>query len=433
MLRTNPSVPDAKRRVMKQGWLLKKAGSGIFSPWRIKFIELENTSRGSCLLVFNSREQLHPKHEILLENVKIDRVGTSWTLLKRGCIPFTLICSNRKYYLAALSKVEMEEWMFHLNSVQYERKLGSREIGPKLRDLEEDARSVYSVYTQGEDSISLPHSASISRKESKNEFDDESTVGSCMETLSFCSEPVLTEQELNIMVNSERSGSPTKPLARKSLIESNTTQNWHEQYLQILEKPAITEEACFVKDLQLVELIGNFVELASFHAKNIIDEYHVINNPEKLNLKLYQIGPDLSVSKDGIVFRFACDYDNATQQEIDYCMAKTSAELRSVNAVLEALNDRSLESTPSNTYTLLMAIIDYKGFRIIAHADIPDKKNVSNLHNLNPKRIQINERALESTKMVGNSLNLKSHSVQVNDDRRVRVYLSATVEVKFTQ
>ena len=110
-------------------------------------------------------------------------------------------------------------------------------------------------------------------------------------------------------------------------------------------------------------------------------------------------------------------------------MAKTSAELRSVNAVLETLHDRGVDGSNRNLFTLLMAIVDYKGFRIVAHADIPDKKNVTSLHDLNPKRILINEQALEATQLVGKSLNLKSHTVQVNDDRRVRVYLSATVEV----
>ena len=76
-----------------------------------------------------------------------------------------------------------------------------------------------------------------------------------------------------------------------------------------------------------------------------------------------------------------------------------------------------------------MSIVDYKGFRIIAHAELPQKQKVTNLHDLNPKRILINEQAMESTKIVGETLNLKSHTVQVNDDRRVRVYLAATVQI----
>ena len=240
---------DQKKRVMKQGWLLKKAGSGMFSPWRTKFIELISTSRGSCLRVFDSREQLHPKHEIMLDNVSIDRMGSTWRLLKKSAVPFTLICSNRKYYFAALSKNEMEEWMFHFNSAKYERKLSTHEIRPHSRQVDEDTRSVYSVYTQGEDNDSISNFTSISRKQSKSEFDDESTVGSHMETLSFYSEPVLTEHELHMMVNSDKNNSPSKPVARKSIIESNVINNWHEQYLEILETPAITEEACFVKGL----------------------------------------------------------------------------------------------------------------------------------------------------------------------------------------
>ena len=59
-----------------------------------------------------------------------------------------------------------------------------------------------------------------------------------------------------------------------------------------------------------MELVGNFVELASHHAKNIIDEYHVLHNSEKMHIKMYNLRPDLSVVKDGIVLRFACDYES---------------------------------------------------------------------------------------------------------------------------
>jgi hypothetical protein len=51
------------------------------------------------------------------------------------------------------------------------------------------------------------------------------------------------------------------------------------------------------------------------------------------------------------------------------------------------------------------------------------------IHELNPKRLKINEKSIERTKFISDRLNLKSHTVQVNNDRRVRIYLSATVEV----
>jgi hypothetical protein len=51
------------------------------------------------------------------------------------------------------------------------------------------------------------------------------------------------------------------------------------------------------------------------------------------------------------------------------------------------------------------------------------------VHDLNPKCLHINEEICDMTSYIGKSLNLQLHTVQVNQDRRVRVNLAATVEV----
>jgi hypothetical protein len=51
------------------------------------------------------------------------------------------------------------------------------------------------------------------------------------------------------------------------------------------------------------------------------------------------------------------------------------------------------------------------------------------LHDLNPRRLLIDEEAVNATLSISKALNLKSHTVQVHDDRRVRVCLAATVEI----
>jgi hypothetical protein len=58
-----------------------------------------------------------------------------------------------------------------------------------------------------------------------------------------------------------------------------------------------------------MELVGNFQELASYHAKNIIDEYHVLDNGDRAMMKSYLFDSDRSIRRNGIVLRFACDYD----------------------------------------------------------------------------------------------------------------------------
>ena len=76
-----------------------------------------------------------------------------------------------------------------------------------------------------------------------------------------------------------------------------------------------------------------------------------------------------------------------------------------------------------------MALIDYKGFRMVVHADLTISTQIVPVHDLNPKRIRINDEICNETQSIGHTLNLTSHTVQVHDDRRVRVPLAATVEV----
>ena len=76
-----------------------------------------------------------------------------------------------------------------------------------------------------------------------------------------------------------------------------------------------------------------------------------------------------------------------------------------------------------------MALVDYKGFRIVAHADLGPSTHIIPIHDLNPKRLQIDESTCNVAQPIGNALNLLSHTVQVNDDRRVRIPFAATVEV----
>lgn len=177
-----------------------------------------------------------------------------------------------------------------------------------------------------------------------------------------------------------------------------------------------------------MELVGSFQERASLHAKNIIDEYHItgaINGPSAT----YQSNKDDSINKEGMVFRFACNYSTASAEDIQEALTKTSAELRAINATIKAVS--SLPNDLKPFFTIMMALIDYKGFRMIVHADLSKTTHMKSIHDLNPRRLKINEPACIDTSAIGNSLNLASHTVQVNDDRRVRVPLAATVEVPF--
>jgi hypothetical protein len=173
-----------------------------------------------------------------------------------------------------------------------------------------------------------------------------------------------------------------------------------------------------------MEHVGAFQEIASYHAKNIIDEYHISSssNPQ------YKMDQEKTVYKDKIIFKFACDYDTASPDDIKEALSKTSAELRGLNAAIKAVASNPNDVTPF--YTILMALVDYKGFRIVAHADLSSSTQIVPVHDLNPKRLRINEELSNDTMSIAHALNLTSHTVQVNDDRRVRIPLAATVEVR---
>ena len=168
-----------------------------------------------------------------------------------------------------------------------------------------------------------------------------------------------------------------------------------------------------------------FQERASLIAKSIIDEYHIngaINSEFKMN-------KDNVFQKESMVFRFACDYDSFTPTQIEQAMTKTSAELRANNAIIKAVASNPHDS--KQFFTILMALVDYKGFRMIVNADLSRSTQMQSIHDLNPRRLKIDEDYSNLTQVIANTLNLSSHTVQVNDDRRVRIPLAATVEVSY--
>ena len=134
--------------------------------------------------------------------------------------------------------------------------------------------------------------------------------------------------------------------------------DWHSKYIEILESRTVTEDQALQKgiihhkinkkDVQLMEHIGAFQELASYHAKNIIDEYHIGGTMTPS----YKMNQDKTISKDNIIFRFACNYDTASPEEIQEAISKTSAELRALNATIKAV--ASNPNDVKSFYTILI-------------------------------------------------------------------------------
>ncbi|KAJ3314956.1 hypothetical protein HDV04_004756 [Boothiomyces sp. JEL0838] len=379
---------------IKQGWIQKKGGSGLLAIWRSKYLVLVPLPKGVVLWIYDDIDQTKlPKHELLVHDIKIDTQPQKYSRLSKSAVPFTIFCNNRKYHLAALTKSDFEEWVNVLsNTNQPENKVKrstsyySQPERPfsrqsrSTRRYDDDARSVYSVASQG------------------NEEDD---------TMSKYNQPNIAPGQSMEQLN----------------------ESWHEKFIEILNTRVITEESALQKDVQMMELVGTFQETALYHAQNIIDDYHLIGRLDSSYSGIYRMNPDKSFVHDGIVFRFACDYDACSAAEVEQAMKETSTEMLAIDATIKAISSRRNESNGVRFNTVLMALLDYKGFRMIAHADTRQNRQMRPVHNLNPRNLLIDEYACEETNSIATILNLKSHTVQVNDDRRVRVPLSATVEI----
>ncbi|KAJ3365891.1 hypothetical protein HDU91_002046 [Kappamyces sp. JEL0680] len=417
------------------------------------------SSKGLSLHLYDNLNDTRPKHEIDVKNIQIEKNTSKFVMLSRNAVPFTVYTRSRKFYLATSTGEDFTEWMAVLQPA--ERQVSpapSNHQGPyaKSRRDDSDARSVYSVATHGADEDDTMSVVSASSRGTMAMREDAS-VGSNLETLSFSSEPVLTPYELSVLGQEHlpdeeklpgnaymkrRGTEPLTLIPAPTSTEFHEKIEWHKKFVEILDIRTITEEQALQKgtpgrlslDVQLMEHVGAFQERAATHARQLIDEYH-ISGGVSVSASDYKMGPDRTFLKDGIVMRFACDYDSmlqrltvaASYKQIEDALFKTSAELRAVNATIKAVASNASDAKPF--YTILMALVDYKGFRIVAHADPSPSTKMVSVHDLHPKRLKIDELVCTETQPIGHALNLTSHTVQVNDDRRVRVELAATVEV----
>lgn len=112
--------------------------------------------------------------------------------------------------------------------------------------------------------------------------------------------------------------------------------------------------------------------------------------------------------------------------DIENAHSKAASELLGIDTVAQASSN--ISANTQIMHTILMANIDYKGFRVIAHADMSEH-NIEVLHDLNPDALIISDDACEKSSYIGQALNIQSHTVQVNQDRRVRVYTAGSVQV----
>lgn len=92
--------------------------------------------------------------------------------------------------------------------------------------------------------------------------------------------------------------------------------NWNAKYQALMGQIYSAEESMLQKgifvfdylDISLVELIGEFQEIATIHAMRMIDEYHITPIADD-TVKTYPVSSNMCCVKSGIVLQFACNYN----------------------------------------------------------------------------------------------------------------------------
>lgn len=436
--------------------MLKRAGSGLLSQWKLKYLILLNT--GTLQILDQCGQSAPPKHQIRIEDCQIEVItgsgGISSGLIATGPIklgkkavnPFIIYSRQRKFYFAAQTLGDGEDWLNLLlplsqrskplkragtlldirrgNSLSAPQRGGApilRSRSMRFNDEEEDGVDSQSG-GDFDDCASVVSSLAPSIMEA-----EEMRSSTSFETLSFCSEPVLTPYELQTMGantpqnfkddTTKRRKAPMA-LLHKSGQENSAADQWNSRYQALLCHNMKTEDEMLRIDIELVTIIGLFEEAALSHATKMVDEYHL----KKSDKNSGRNGSNVpgAVAVDGIILHFVCDYDVASEEEVDAAVARTSSELRSIDAV---------NQTRGGLHTALMVLIDYKGFRIQAYADMGIDSKTVPVWDLNTRPIHVDEKITEKLIRVGHGLNLKQHGVQIGDDRRVNTPLSASAEV----
>ncbi|KAI9102062.1 translation initiation factor eIF3 subunit 135-domain-containing protein [Phlyctochytrium arcticum] len=524
------AAANTSARPIKQGWVFKKGGTRFLASWRLKYLVLVGnlTNLDAALLqVYDTVDQTRPpKHEIRLNGIDVFEVDNAKGG-KKGTAAFVIVDRKRKFHFATQTKSDREEWMSLLqapvhpapplrrsttlsngssgtayassasgspparraNSLRgYHRSWSRADVAAR----EDDEMSTYSMGTTLDRDTS--DAVSVYSLMSEQDGQCSSVASSKIETLSFCSEPVLTPQELSHMGNTYNPAaeSPTPyrneqafnfrdTLRRRRVpnvivdpIQSSHAamagpgaELWNDRYQMLLAQRPETEEAALQQDVKLQELIGQFQETTRMTAQRLIDEYHLSGGGSKqvlstqpssraqtpsMTLSSRPMSPAQSstftadvaeslggppvreaqtVVEDGVVYRFACNYDESTSTQIMDALSRTSSELRAINATNRASFLNTSAQEPGHLHTVLMVLIDYKGFRIVAYADMGLYGQALHVHDLQRDPPRTDERSSERLQVVGRALNLKPHTVQIGQERRVTVFLSNDVQVHF--
>ncbi|KAI9362060.1 hypothetical protein DFJ73DRAFT_756904 [Zopfochytrium polystomum] len=319
--------------------------------------------------------------------------------------------NTEQFYFATQTKGDSEEWLSALSPLAQRCKINRIATGLNLRRQTQKTN-----YLPGNSPVMSGFR--IDRTRSRRHKDDDArSVASFDDAASVLSSlaPSITEAEdihsLSAVETLATAVGKAPAQLESAFIKDDITERWNEKYQMLANLcRGQIEEEMLRTDVEIVGLIGLFEEAATAHAMKMVDEYHIRGGTVTQG----------TVAIDGIILHFACNYDIATPEEAVIASARSASELRSI----DAFNQKN-----SAFQTALMVLIDYKGFRIVAYADMGIDVKTTPVWDLQIKPIQVEDRITEALGQVGRGLNLKQHGVQIGDDRRVTTPLSWTIEI----
>ena len=115
--------------------------------------------------------------------------------------------------------------------------------------------------------------------------------------------------------------------------------------------------------MKLTEIVGAFVNQANVCVKKFIDDYHRLDVSS-----LETDGSPILYHDEDLLYHMAADYSVSDEEKIEARRKKVGHELKSSNAI---------SLVEQRVHSALMALVDYKGFRVVVYAAMPFEDEVS--------------------------------------------------------
>ena len=175
----------------------------------------------------------------------------------------------------------------------------------------------------------------------------------------------------------------------------------------------------------LIGLMEDFLLAVRSFGRIIISEAHLPDHER--TIPTTSLGGVIGGQKylvQGILFKFSSDEMGILGRDSDPLSAKIAGhELKGLLACVNELSDEGLESP-------LMALVDYKGFRLIAMSQMPISKETQALGSCDGGKTVLNKSKELYAKFerLGKSLNLKGHMVGAEREKSQFLYTPIDLE-----